>query len=233
MIIRSLCITIAMAALACKTCPAIPFDDNFDDGDLAGWEIKQGDWYNAGHSLMSSYDNYGIIWVADSFGLDQRIDVDAYFDGSASSKTAQLRVRSGDAGSGGNRFFDHGYFAAVVSSGAYIYNAVQPGRQNLLGQVALPGLSDGWHSLAFSVEGLGNDTHLQVWVDGDMKLDVYDTQGSQHDDGGYVGLGSSNHINRRIEYDNVQVVPEPATLVLLLIGGIGLAFRRCRAGQSK
>jgi len=114
MIIRSLCITIAMAALACKTCPAIPFDDNFDDGDLAGWEIKQGDWYNAGHSLMSSYDNYGIIWVADSFGLDQRIDVDAYFDGSASSKTAQLRVRSGDAGSGGNRFFDHGYFAAVV-----------------------------------------------------------------------------------------------------------------------
>lgn len=219
---RNLCIVAVLAALACNTGWAVPFSDNFDDGDLAGWQIKQGDWYSTGHSLMSSYDNYGVIWVADSFGLHQRIDVDAYFDGAAQTKTAQLRLRSGDSGSGSNPFFEHGYFAGVQGNTAYIYNAIGPNELHLLGPTSPLGLSAGWHQLGFSVDGLGNQTHLQLWVDGSLKLDVFDTQGSQHDDGGYVGLGASNHLNRQIEYDNVQVVPEPSTLVLLLVGGVGL-----------
>ena len=50
--------------------------------------------------------------------------------------------------------------------------------------------------------------------------------GAQHDDGGYVGLGSSNHLNRQIEYDNFVTVPEPATLALLALGGLALQRRR-------
>ncbi len=80
--------------------------------------------------------------------------------------------------------------------------------------------------IAFSVIGTGNDTNLKLWVDDVLYLDLYDTYGKQHDDGGYVALGSSNHINRQIKYDNISgvvdaaPVPEPGTLVLL---GVSLA----------
>lgn len=77
---------------------AYSFFDNFNDGDLSGWSKKQGGWFNLGDYLLSSKDSYGIIWKDDSLGLNQFLEVKAYFDDGANSKSAQLRLRSGDAG---------------------------------------------------------------------------------------------------------------------------------------
>jgi hypothetical protein len=187
------------------------FSDDFDDGDLAGWTAKSGDWTNPGDYLLSSFNNYGVIWVDGSFGYNQSIKVDAYFETANLSKGASLRLRSNNAGYGPNPFFDDGYVATVMTNnynGTYvsIMNAVAPYHQVLLvsdwpaEQLA----ADSWHSIEFTVSGLGYDTHLELWIDGKLYLEANDTSGYAHDDGGYLALGSSNHINRRINYDNAE-----------------------------
>ena len=218
---------------------ALSFSDDFNDGNLNGWTNKQGTWSNPGDHLLSSYDNYGIIWKDDSFGFDQFLQVDAYFDDGATSKTAQLRLRSGEGG-GSNSYFDHGYRSYIQHNSLGIYNTTCPGQHQLLG--SLTGLNFGqneWLTIAFSVIGSGNDTNLKLWVNNVLYLDVFDTFGSQHDDGGYLALGASNHINRYIKYDNISgtvdaaPVPEPATILLFGFGLAGLAGSRIRKKKKQ
>ncbi len=202
----------------------ITFSDNFNDGNLGGWTEKQGDWSNPGTYMESSFDNYGIIWKDDSFGYSQFLQIDAYFDGaSTSTKVAHLRLRNGDAGSGSNPYFDHGYYALVKYDSVTIYNAVQPNVQQQIATVNIAALFESWRTLAFAVQGFGDQTNLQFWVDGQLVIDAFDTSGYQHDDGGYIALGSSNHLNRKIDYDNFVgsvdepvSVPEPASIITLI-----------------
>ena len=215
---------------------SLTFSDNFDDGDLAGWTPKQGAWSNPSTYMQSSHDNYGIIWKDGTHGFKQSLQIDAYYDSVNSfTKSAQLRLRSGNGG-GGNPFFDHGYYASISNNHVTISNAVQPGYQHLLGSVSLTLVSDQWRTLAFSVEGFGTQTNLKFWADGILVLDVFDTSGHEHDDGGYVALGSSNHINTRINYDNFSAtvdeasVPEPTSIIMLISALIGMFGFRNRLG---
>ncbi|MBW2091214.1 MAG: DUF1080 domain-containing protein [Deltaproteobacteria bacterium] len=224
---------LVMALLIPNAAFSYTFQDDFNDGDLAGWTPKQGDWSNEGDYLLSSSDNYGIIWKDDSSGFDQFFQVDAYFDSASISKSARLFLRAGVADGLLNQYWDHGYEAIMKQNYVAIQNHVMAGNQILLG-TATPTFSMGaWHTIAFEVSGLGTDTNLKMWVDGTLCLNVFDTSGSQHDDGGYIGLGSSNHLNRRINYDNaegyVDVTPTPAPSAILLLGSglLGLAgFRK-------
>ena len=217
---------------------AFSFSDDFNDGNLDGWTNKQGLWSNPGDYLLSSYDNYGIIWKDDSFGFDQFLQVDAYFDDGQNSKTAQLRLRSGEGG-GGNSYFDHGYRSYIQHDSLGIYNTSGPGQHQLLGKVEnLNFAQNEWLTIAFSVVGSGNDTNLKLWVNDILYLDVFDTFGLQHDDGGYLALGSSNHINRYIQYDNisgtVDVTPVPVPATIFLFGSClaGLAGTRIRKNKK-
>lgn len=216
---------------------ALTFSDNFDDGDLAGWTPKQGDWSNPGTYMQSSDDNYGIIWKDGSHGFKQFLQVDAYYeDSSEFTKHAELRLRGGDAGYGPNPFFDHGYFASVSNNLVTISNAVRPYYREILGEADLTLVSNAWRTLAFSVDGFGVQTNLKFWADGQLILDVFDMSGYQHDDGGYVALGSSNHINTRINYDNFSAavdetsVPEPTSVIMLISALIGMFGFRNRLG---
>ena len=203
---------------------ALVFTDDFNDGDLVGWTAKQGYWSNPGDHLLSSFDNYGIIWKDYSFGFDQWLQVDAYFDDALPiTKSAQLRLRSGEGG-GGNSYFDHGYRSYVQQDSVGIYNTTAPGQHQLLGSLSgLDFAKNKWMEITFSVTGLGDDTNLLLWVNNILYLDVFDTFGNQHDDGGYLALGSSNHINRYIQYDNAlgsidEPISEPAVLLLFGTG---------------
>ncbi|MGR8931218.1 MAG: hypothetical protein ACU836_11290 [Gammaproteobacteria bacterium] len=223
--ILSLLFVLAFGQAYAETLPTIVFSDNFDDGNLNGWTIKSGDWSNLGDQLLSSYHNYGIIRKNDSFGYNQSVLVDAYFDsGIPDSKTAQIFIRNGNAGRGPNPFWDHGYFVNVLDDVATIFNAVEPYNQQMIGQTELALTPNSWHTIEFSVDGFGNQTNLQLKIDGVPYLNVFDTFGSQHDDGGYLALGSSNHLNRRITYDNfvgttdTGMVPLPASNSIFVLG---------------
>ena len=188
---------------------SLTLTDDFNDGDLAGWTMKSGVWSNPGDHLLSSLHNYGTIWKDGSFGYDQSIKIDAYFDDALSnggtSKTAVLRLRSGDAGWGPNPFFDHGYIGVVMINHLSIRNAVQPYQQYYIASDFTVTLTENtWHTIEFTVTGSGVDTHLELWIDGELYLEGNDTLSYAHDDGGYVALGSSNHINRTIKYDNFE-----------------------------
>ncbi|HSM22466.1 MAG TPA: hypothetical protein VK876_09690 [Rubrivivax sp.] len=216
---------------------AMSFSDNFDDGTLGGWIPKQGLWTNPGDLLLSSWDNYGVAWRAGSFGLDQRIEVDAYFDAGtgANSKTALIGLRGGAAGNI-NPYFDHAYWAYVRQAEVAIVSTYKA--FDLVTLARTTGLDmplDSWISIAFQVTGTGADTRLQLWVNGESMLDVIDSSGRPHDDGGHIALGASNHINRYIAYDNAQgwsqPIPEAATSSLLALG-LGALLLKLRRSQS-
>lgn len=223
-ILLLLCV-IAFSQAHAESLKTVTFSDNFDDGNLEGWTIMSGDWSNLGDQLLSSYHNYGIIRKNDSFGYNQSVQVDAYFDsGIPDSKTAQLFLRNGDASWGPNPFWDHGYFANVLNNVATIFNAVEPYNQQVIGQTRVILAPDSWHTIKFSVDGFGDQTNLQLRIDDVLYLDVFDRSGYQHNDGGYLALGSSNHLNRRINYDNfvgtsnASIVPLPASNSIFVVG---------------
>ncbi|MCK5073118.1 MAG: hypothetical protein KAQ98_06795 [Bacteriovoracaceae bacterium] len=181
---------------------SITFTDDFNDGDMEGWTMKSGYWSNPGDNLLSSYYNYGILWKDDSFGMDQQASVDAYFVDGRISKSAVIRLRSGNSGYGPNPYFDHGYVALVMTNYVAIQNCVRPYFQLHLANMNVDLPTNTWHNVEFSVEGTGTNTRLILKVNGEVYLDVYDTSAYSHDDGGVIALGASNHINRQIVYDN-------------------------------
>lgn len=128
----------------------------------------------------------------------------------------------------------------MQDSAVSIYNAVEPYHQELLGSGAITLSHNNWHTIAFSVNGLGEATSLKLWVDDTLCFDVFNDSGYQHDDEGYIALGSSNHLNRQIQYDDASgsadeaPISEPASIFsfgagLAGLGGIKTVSRKNRA----
>ena len=202
------------------------FFDNFDDGNYDGWTAKQGNWSVASGCLSSTY-NYGVIWVDGSYGVNQSLQVDSYFDltGGQADKIAHLRLRTSDNGSP-QTYWDTGYMAEVRCDGS---NSSVSIRNTFLGGNPViasytfsssdnPFDNTGWYTLNYSVTGTGSDTHFQLSVNGVTYIDELYANTYSELDSGYIGLG------REICYDNFQsttdiaAVPLPSAILLSIIG---------------
>lgn len=234
---KSSLVGLAVAILSfgmATTANATLISDNFNDGNMDGWTPKIGSWsVGAGNDLSNSGSVYGVVWKDDSFGVYQKIQVDAYFDfsGSQDDKIAHLRLRTGEHAGATQPFWDTGYLADFQQNRIRIQNTYLGGNPEIASFdfTNSPFLSNGWYELAFGVDGTGANTHFNAWVNGVQYIDQTYNNTIAALDSGYVGLG------RKIHYDNVQgyssltPIPEPSTILLFgagFAGLLGLNFRR-------
>jgi hypothetical protein len=237
---RSRCIVVSLLVFCFSTVASAghTFSDDFDDGDLAGWSAKQGAWSVEGDldKYLSSNLNYGVIWNEGSFGVNQRLSVDAYFDLGAGNadNIAHLRLRTSEHAGATQPFWDTGYLAQVTPSGVGIYNTHENANPSIwqcsFASVSggSPITSSGWYTLQFAVTGTGSNTHFELGVNDTLYIDhVYGNSIAQLDSG-YIGLG------REIKYDNFQgftdvaPVPVPGAVLLGMIGlsVVGVKLRK-------
>jgi len=233
---RSRCIVVSLLVFCFSTVASAgqTFSDDFNDGDLVGWSAKQGSWSVEGgvDKYLSGNRNYGVIWNDGSFGVNQRLQVDAYFDTTQAAiqadTIAHLRLRTSQNGN----FWDTGYLAQVTPSGVSIQNTHENGNPYIseysFASGESPITSSGWYTLQFAVTGTGSNTHFELGVNDILYIDhVYDNSIAQLDSG-YIGLG------REIKYDNfkgftdVAPVPVPGAVLLGMLGlsVVGVKLRK-------
>lgn len=206
---------------------AMSFSDNFNDGNINGWTPKIGSWsVGTEGTLSNSGSDYGVVWKDDSFGVNQKIQVDADFDFSNNSdRIAQLRLRTNEHLGATQPFWDTGYLATFRATGISIQDTYTNGNPVISSIVFTNPFSNaGWYNLAFGVDGTGADTHFSAWVNGTKYIDESYNNTIAGLDSGYVGLGRKMHYDNVSGYSSTEPVPEPSTILLLGSGLLGLGW---------
>jgi len=209
-IILSFAATFALLGSGFINAETQSFNDNFNDGDLYGWNIVYGNWEVSRKRLVNIYkvfpDNYASLHVNNSLGSYQRATVDFFWPSfNQTSYTAEMLLRYQSTGRPIDR---NGYIAWVSGVG----NDIQLGVTNYT--VAWENIAvvhnvnpttNAWHRLSFEVSGTGTNIRVKAWLDGELKIDALDGTGHPRDNGTIALLGG-NHISTGMTYDNFHAI---------------------------
>ncbi len=216
---------------------AANFTDNFNDGDMDGWTQKIGSWsVGQENTLSNSGSVYGVVWKDDSFGVYQKIQVDAFFDFSnQNDRFAHLRLRTDQNDSGTQPFWDTGYLAQFEKNKITIQNLYMDNNPIIssweFSDNNTPFMDKAWNELAFGVDGTGANTHFTLWVNGTQYIDYTYNNNIDALDSGYVGLGRNIHYDNVVGYSSSTPVPVPSSVFLLCSGIASLACFKIRKEQ--
>lgn len=186
------------------------FTDNFNDGNMNGWEVAYGNWKNSGKELVDTYnnfgDNYGSIRLRNSFGSYQRATVDFFWPSfSEVSYTAGMLLRSQSFA--GDEIHRHGYIVLVSGPANDIQMGIANYTRGNWENIAIAHIdnphTNAWHTLSFEVSGKETQIRLKAWLDGYLKLDTFDTTDHPHNTGA-IALASGNHLSTGMRYDNFR-----------------------------
>lgn len=133
-------------------------DENFDDGDLAGWNANAGTWTNPGEYAQVDNLNFTDAWnitnvVVDDFTYTGKVTLNEGF-------SAGLSFRTNDNGSTG--------YDAIIDKGV-LKLAIRP--YNVLKQVDIPLEYNKTHTM--TIEGKGEN--IKVFLDGELKIEHNDS----------------------------------------------------------
>jgi len=220
MVIRVFIIWMCLgSAVACANA-AVIFQDDFNDGDAAGWSEYDGTFsvVSGTYRIQSTaFANDARSVVGDAAWADYTIDLDFNLASSATPQTCVLfRVEQIASGVDAGRYYQFLIKDYKVAFSLINYSG---GNATNLKSVLYPVATDTWHHVELAVEG----ATATAYLDG---VPVLDYDGFTHYPTGRIGLKT---INRSTAFfDNIVVTPEPATVSLLALGGLAVLWRRRR-----
>lgn len=205
----------------------ILFADNFNDGNLDGWVVENGNWFvnngnlagsksgkNFGGRINNGLKDWGNYILETDFNVFQGIDMGIGFRYTQGGNAYELNIRAG---------------TGIFDTPQIILRKAQDGMVSIIGSTrSFPLINNKWYHLKVEVNG----ETIKVWVDNSLIFDIKDTNTKVKKGGltfsywtGAIGVAF-------MRFDNVKVIklastPEPPEPFLDLpwdYTGDGLSF---------
>lgn len=207
-------------SLLVYTASAAPlFEDDFNDGDAVGWNVVHGTWSVINNHYVSLSEAGGDViddsprtttgelsWSSYTYNARMKLVIteDAWNDFGlifyAQDPTNYLRFTLGSENTTNARL-SHFSNGGGQELGTFHNQPVM--------------FEDTWYNISLVLDG----SRLSAYVDGVLVV----TEDSLPYDHGYIGITSDDPT---AYFDDIVVIPEPATLMLLSIGGLAMLRRR-------